>query len=173
MKVGVFRRQINVSQEYLALARSDEIAAEKLSQVDCYRQTCYFIIQSMEKYIRAKTFRLVRADLKFLRDENRNHSLDSAIDFLIKVISSDPIIQQQVSKQLTEHVLVNTKCNHLHNNLRYPEYFSKYDSYSMLDVGREDCQMLFDRLSSLKNFLNDIINFYRGKREICSTVASF
>lgn len=156
MKVGVFRRQINVSQEYLALARSDEIAAEKLSRVDCYRQACYLIIQSMEKYIRAKTFSLVRADLKFFRDENRNHSLDSAIDFLIKVISSDPIIQQQVSKQLTEYVLVNTKYNHLHNNLRYPAYFSKYDSYSMLDVGREDCQMLFDRLSSLKNFLNDI-----------------
>ncbi|WP_429168616.1 HEPN domain-containing protein [Aeromonas rivipollensis] len=156
MKVGSFRRQVNVSQEYLALARSDEVAAEKLSQVDCYRQACYFIIQSMEKYIRAKIFSLVRADVKYFRDENRNHSLDSAIDFLIKVISSDSIIQQQVSKQLAEYVLVNTKYNHLHNNLRYPAYFSKSDSYYILDVGREDYQTLFNRLSSLKHFLNDI-----------------
>ncbi|WP_373871738.1 hypothetical protein, partial [Aeromonas caviae] len=111
MKVGTFRRQVNVSKEYLDLARSDEIAAEKLSQVDCYRQACYFIIQSMEKYIRAKIFSLVNADVKYFRDENRNHSLDSAIDFLIKVISSDPIIQQQVSKQLAEYVLVDTKYN--------------------------------------------------------------
>lgn len=110
----------------------------------------------MEKYIRAKIFSLVRADVKYFRDENRNHSLDSAIDFLIKVISSDPIIQQQVSKQLAEYVLVDTKYNHLHNNLRYPAYFSKSDSYSMLDVSREDYQMLFNRLSSLKHFLNDI-----------------
>ena len=80
----------------------------------------------------------------------------SAIDFLIKVVSSDPITQQQVSKQLTEYVLVNTKYNHLHNSLRYPAYFQKYDSYSMLDVGREDYQMLCNRLSLLKSFLNDI-----------------
>ena len=156
MKVGTFRRQVNVSKEYLDLARSDEIAAEKLSQVDCYRQACYFIIQSMEKYIRAKIFSLVNADVKYFRDENRNHSLDSAIDFLIKVISSDPIIQQQVAKQLAEYVLVNTKYNHLHNNLRYPAYFEKHESYSMLDVSRTDYQILFDRLSSLKSFLNDI-----------------
>lgn len=44
MKVGTFRQRVNVSKEYFALARSDEIAAEKLSQVDCYRQACYFII---------------------------------------------------------------------------------------------------------------------------------
>lgn len=156
MKVGTFRQRVNVSKEYLALASSDEIAAEKLSQVDYYRQACYFIIQAMEKYIRAKIFSLVNADIKYFRDENRNHSLDSAIDFLIKVVSSDPITQQQVSKQLTEYVLVNTKYNHLHNNLRYPAYFQKYDSYSMLDVGREDYQMLCNRLSLLKSFLNDI-----------------
>lgn len=156
MRIGSFRKKVNASQEYFSLARSDEIAAEKLSQVECYRQACYFIIQSMEKYIRAKIFSLVRADVKYFRDENRNHSLDSAVDFLIKVISSDPIIQKQVSKQLAEYVLVNTKYNHLHNNLRYPAYFSKSESYSMLDVSREDYQMLFNRLSSLKHFLNDI-----------------
>lgn len=47
MKVGAFRWQINVSQEYLALARSDGVAAENLSQVDCYRQACYFITQEI------------------------------------------------------------------------------------------------------------------------------
>lgn len=156
MKVGTFRRQVNVSQEYLALARSDEIAAEKLSQVDCYRQACYFIIQAMEKYIRAKVFGIVNPKLGFFRDENRSHSLDSAIEFLVKVISSDPVIQQQVLKQLSEYVLGDTKYNHLHNNLRYPVYFSNLDSYSMLDVGRNDYNRLFERLSSLKHFLNDI-----------------
>ncbi|MFQ2616846.1 HEPN domain-containing protein [Aeromonas caviae] len=156
MRIGSFRKKVNASQEYLSLARSDEIAAEKLSQVECYRQACYFIIQAMEKYIRAKIFGIVNPKLGFFREENRSHSLDSAVEFLVKVISSDPVIQQQVLKQLSEYVLGDTKYNHLHNNLRYPVYFSNLDSYSMLYVGRDDYNRLFERLSSLKSFLNDI-----------------
>ncbi len=156
MKIGAFRKKVNASQEYLSLARSDEVAAQKLSQVDCYRQACYFIVQSMEKYIRAKIFGIVNPNLGFFIEENRSHSLDSAVEFLVKVISSDPVIQQQVSEQLSEYVLGDTKYNHLHNNLRYPIYFSNQDSYSILDVGRNDYQILFVRLSSLKRFLNDI-----------------
>lgn len=144
MKVGVFRRQVNVSQEYFTLARSDEIAAEKLSQVDCYGQACYLIIQAMDRYIRAKVFGIVNPKLGFFRYENRSHALDSAIEFLIKVISSDPVIQQQVLKQLSEYVLGGTKYNHLHNNLRYPVYFSNLNSYSILDAGRDDYNRLFE-----------------------------
>lgn len=91
MRIGSFRKKVNASQEYFSLARSDEIAAEKLSQVECYRQACYFIIQAMEKYIRAKIFGIVNPKLGFFREENRTHSLDSAVEFLVKVINSDPV----------------------------------------------------------------------------------
>ena len=101
-----------------------------------------------------KVFGIVNPKLGFFREENRSHSLDSAVEFLVKVISSDPVIQQQVLKQLSVYVLGDTKYNHLHNNLRYPVYFSNLDSYSMLDVSREGYQMLCNRLSLLKSFLN-------------------
>ncbi|MGL5039939.1 MAG: hypothetical protein ACRC6D_07420 [Aeromonas sp.] len=156
MFIGSFRREINTSQEYLSLARADEKAAEELNQASFHRQACYFIIQSMEKYIRSMIFSLVNSKLDFFRDENRNHSLDSAVEFLVKIISSDQIIQQQVLKQLSEHVLGGIKYNYLHNNLRYPNYSRKSNSYSMLEVEKKDYQQLSERLLALKNFLNDI-----------------
>jgi len=156
MRIGSFRKKVNASQEYFSLARSDEIVAEKLSQIECYRQACYFIIQAMEKYIRAKAFGIVNPKLGFFREENRSHSLDYTVEFIVKVISPDPVIQQQVLKKLSEYVLGDPKYNHLHDNIRYSFYFLNLDSYSMFDFSKDDYQGLFYRLSPLKDFLNDI-----------------
>lgn len=156
MHIGKLRYKVNVSSEFKALAKSDETAAEALASQGQYRQACYFIIQAMEKNIRHKVFTLVNPNIEYFRDRNRSHSLDDAADFLIEIISNDQVIQGQVSKQLKEHVLGDTRYNTLHNNLRYPWYFKKYDSYSVLEVNYEDYSRLKSRLDSLKIFLDDL-----------------
>ena len=156
MHIGKFRYKTNVSSEFMKLSIEDETAAETLAQNGQYRQACYFIIQAMEKYIRSKIFTLVNANIEYFRNRNRTHSLDSAVEFLIEIVSSDKVVQEQVSQQLNIHVLGNTQYGHLHNNLRYPAYFNKYNSYSILDVELDDFVKLKTRLHSLKKFLNDL-----------------
>lgn len=159
MHIGKLKHKINVSSEFLALAKADEAAADSLFEEKHFRQACYFMIQSMEKIIRAKIFTLVNPNLEYFRSRNRSHSLESAVEFLIEIVSTDKIIQEQISKQLNFHVLGNTRYEHLHNNLRYPSYSNKYNAYSVLEVGPEDFGTLKLRLESLKRFLNDLHKF--------------
>ncbi len=159
MSIGKFRHKINVSSEFAQLSRDDEAAADSLAEKGQLRQACYFIIQAMEKAIRAKIFTLVNPNIEYFRDRNRTHSLDSAVEFLIEIISTDKLVQKQVSLQLNTHVLGDTKYGHLHNNLRYPAYFKRYDSYSTLDVEVSDFEKLKTRLQLLRKFLNDLHKF--------------
>lgn len=154
--IGKFTHKINVSSTFLNLAQSDEKAAILLSQSGHYQQSCYFIIQSMEKHIRAKIFTLVNPNNDYFRARNQSHSLEDAVEFLIEIISTDELIKAQVSNQIKGYVLGDTNYKQLHNNLRYPTYFSKYDSYSSLSVAESDSRRLFERLDVLKNFLNDL-----------------
>jgi len=154
--IGKFRHRVNESDEFYHLAEEEEQAAVTLAQAGHYRQACYFLIQAMEKFIRAKIFSLVNPNLEYFRDRNRTHSLDAAVNFLVEVVSSDKVVQEQVFSQLNNHVLGNTKYRQLHNNLRYPTYFAKHDSYSMLDVQKCDFDVLSHRLLVLKKFLRDM-----------------
>jgi HEPN domain-containing protein len=159
MHIGNFNHKINVSTEFYQLSIEDESSANLLAKENKFRQACYFIIQAMEKAIRSKIFILVNPNIEYFRNRNRTHSIDSAIEFLIEIISNDKIIQNQVSKQLNFYVLGNTKYEYLHNNLRYPSYFKKYDSYSILNVGLKDFKELNKRLQLLRKFLNDLDKF--------------
>jgi len=157
--IGKFRHNINVALEFRSLSKADESVAEILAANEEYRHACYFIVQAMEKSIRAKIFNLVNPNIEYFRERNRTHSLESAVEFLIEIVSTNPLIQEQVSKQLNEYVLGNTQYNRLHNNLRYPTYFNRYDSYSILDVYDTDFKTLKSRLNSLNNFLADLHKF--------------
>ena len=159
MHIGNFNHKINVSTEFYQLSIEDESSANLLAKENKFRQACYFIIQAMEKAIRSKIFILVNPNIEYFRNRNKTHSIDSAIEFLIEIISNDKIIQNQVSKQLNFYVLGNTKYEYLHNNLRYPSYFKKYDSYSILNVGLKDFKELNKRLQLLRKFLNDLDKF--------------
>ena len=156
MHIGCFRHQINVSAEYANTSKSDEAAAQALAQLGHYRQACYFLIQAIEKAIRSKIFTLVNPNLEYFREKNKSHSIESAVSFLIDIIATDEIIKAQVSKQIYEHVLGGTHYSRLHNNLRYPAYFKKYDSYSMLDLVEKDYDFLKQRLNNMRLFLSDI-----------------
>ena len=159
MHIGKFRHKINVSSEFIELSKNDENASYLLAEKGMFRQACYLLIQAMEKAIRAKVFSLVNPNIEYFRERNRTHSLDSAVEFLIEIISTNNIIKKQVSEQLKKHVLGNTQYGHLHNNLRYPAYFKKYDSYSIIEVGKSDFELLSSRLQLLRKFLSDLHKF--------------
>ncbi|SFV63109.1 hypothetical protein MNB_SV-9-1074 [hydrothermal vent metagenome] len=159
MHIGKIRHKINVSSEFTELSKNDESAAYLLAEKGMFQQACYFLIQAMEKAIRAKIFSLVNPNIEYFRERNRTHSLDSAVEFLIEIISTDNMIKKQVSVQLQQHVLGNTKYGYLHNNLRYPTYFKKYNSYSVIEVGKSDFELLSNRLQLLRKFLSDLHKF--------------
>lgn len=157
MKIGEFKHHIDVAIEFMHLAKEDEEAASILEQSKKYRQATYFLIQAMEKHVRAKIFTLVNPNLEYFRERNRTHSLEDAISFLIEIIAkNNPIIEQQIKNQLHKHVIGDTAYNHLHNNVRYPVFFRKHNSYSILNVNLEDYSILKERFCSLKKFLNDL-----------------
>lgn len=159
MHIGTFRHQVDVASEFTKLSKEDEAAAAALAQSNYFRQACYFLIQAMEKSIRAKIFTLVNPNLEYFRNRNRSHSLDAAVEFLVEIISTEKVVQEQVYKQLSTYVLGNTKYNHLHNNLRYPTYFDRFDAYSTLDIDYKDYETLKKRLQSLRLFLVDLHRF--------------
>lgn len=155
-KIGTFKYNINVANSYQELATSDEAAAKLLLKHGEYRQSCYFTLQSMGKLIRAKIFTLVDAKNDYFRNENRSHSVEDAINFLVKVISADEIIKEQVKQQVTKYVLGDVKSNHLHNNLRYPIYFQRSNYYALLDITKSDAEILLERMELLKKFIVNI-----------------
>ncbi|MCB0139243.1 MAG: HEPN domain-containing protein [Caldilineaceae bacterium] len=154
--IGKFKHNISVASEYAALSKEDEAAANILATQKHYRQACILLVQAMEKAIRAKIFTLVNPNLDYFREKNKHHSLDAAVEFLIEIVSTDSVIKGQILAQLNTHVLENTQYNHLHNNLRYPSYFKRYDSYSLLEIQREDFNRLRNRLISLRKFLDEL-----------------
>lgn len=154
--LGKINYNINVSEGFRIQSISDERAANILFENGAYKQSSYYIIQAMEKLIRSKIFTLVDARNEYFRDRNRTHSLEDAADFLIDILGTNEVVKKQVSNQLYNFVLGDTKYNYLHNNLRYPFYSKKFNSYSSLDFEKSDANILLGRLGSLKKFLKDI-----------------
>lgn len=159
MHIGIFKHKINVASEFSQTSKEDEAAAEILAQAGKFQQACYFLIQAIEKCVRAKIFTLVNPNIEYFRERNRSHSVESAVEFLIEIISTNKTIQEQVLQQINLHVLGNTDYSRLHNNLRYPSYFKKYDSYSILETNQNDFNELKKRLSLLRKFLSDLHKF--------------
>jgi hypothetical protein len=156
MHIGKFKRNVSAASEYSMLSTQDEKAAAILAEHSHYRQACSLLLQAMEKSIRAKIFTLVNPNIEYFRDKNKHHSLDSAVEFLIEIVSTDPLIKEQILTQLTTHVLGKTRYGQLHNDLRYPKYFQNFDSYSLLETHQADFDMLQSRLTALRRFLAEL-----------------
>ena len=160
VRIGNYKHRIDVADGYARIATDDEQAALVLEVAGKYRQATYFLVQAMEKFVRAKIFSLVNPNIEYFRERNRSHSLEDAIEFLVEIVSkNNSTVEQQVKNQLHQHVLGDTQYNQLHNNVRYPIFLKKHDSYSILEVGMEDCAILKNRLASLKLFLNELHRF--------------
>lgn len=155
-KLGKIQHNIDASFEYEMLANGDEKAANSLRENGLYRQAIYFYIQAMEKQVRSKIFTLVSANIPYFREMNRHHSLEKAIEFLLHIISTDEGLKEQIRYQIHERTLGGIEFQKLHNNLRYPFYSHKYDSYSVVEYTKEDCEFIHNGLVSLKNYLSQL-----------------
>lgn len=156
MYIGKINHNINVADEYERLAKKDEEVAVLLKYNREYRHSIYFFVQAMEKYIRSKIFTLVNPNIEYFRKRNQNHSLTNAVDFLIEIISTDINVQNQIKNQLNSYVFENINFQLLHNNLRYPFYSSKFDSYSSLEFNLNDCEIIEKKLAALKVYLQQL-----------------
>lgn len=156
MKVGSPRHNVEAASEYKAQALSDEAAAVSLSHAKHYKQACYFILQAMEKQICSKIYSLVNPKLDFFRQKTRSHSIDDSVSFLVEIIGAgDANAMKHLLAHIEAHVLGGIKYRQLHNNLRYPFFSTRHDSYTAIDVGEGDYVWLFERLGQLKLYLKD------------------
>ncbi len=154
--IGKPNHNIDVSYEYYRLAKEDERVGLVLLEQGEYRHSMYFLVQAMEKYVRAKTFSIVNPLIPYFRERSRNHSVEDAVDFLVEVVTGDKLKREQMKKQIKDYVLGGIRYNHLHNNLRYPYYSERYSSYSCIQVSKSDNEIIAQKLHDLKKFISDM-----------------
>jgi len=78
------------------------------------------------------------------------------VSFLVEIIGAgDANAMKHLLAHIEAHVLGGIKYRQLHNNLRYPFFSTRHDSYTAIDVGEGDYVWLFERLGQLKLYLKD------------------
>ncbi len=147
---------INVADEYQRLAMADEEVGRFLLANQKYRHAVYCFVQAMEKHVRFKIFTLVNADLEYFRNRTRTHNVDDLLSFLVEIVSANPLVQEQIRNQLDRFVLEGVRFGKLHNDLRYPVYLERSQSYARLQVEKNDAELALQKLEKLKVFLLDI-----------------
>ena len=155
-RVGRLKRDVQVSAEYARLSREDEQAALELARAGLHRHACYFLIQSIEKAVRAEIFRLVNPNLEYFRERSRTHSVDEAVEFLLEILPQDAATKARLERQLADDVLKGLRFHHLHNDLRYPAYSRRFESYSGLSISKRDVEVLKICLSNMRSFLKTL-----------------
>jgi hypothetical protein len=156
MPFGRIRPAGQIVEEYLRLAREDEDTGRYLARSARHRHAIYFLVQSMEKYVRAKAFLFVDPTDRNVRDMYHNHSLDDALDLLIEVVAGDSYVKQQINQQIQDFLIEELRFEWIHNNLRYPFYLERVAAFQVLDVASKDSDFMIQRLDWLKRFLNDL-----------------
>ena len=155
--VGRFRGGVtDIASEYEELAKQDESAARSLHDHGMCRQAAYFAVQAMEKYSRAKIFRLVNATHECYRRRTETHNLDELLTFLVEIICADKLTRSHVTSLLNERVMSGLRFGQLHNDLRYPRYSERDGSYRILEVGSSDAGRALELLDLLKQFLGEL-----------------
>lgn len=156
MRSGTLCKVTNISYEYKIMAESDENVADLLKSQKKYRQAIYFYIQAMEKYLKCKIFTIVNPEIKYYIEENRHHSVEKSVSFLIDILATDERVKEQLTIQLRQYVLKSIRFNWLHNNLRYPEYNEKIGSYIKFDYSENDCNNIRESLTNMKVYLKEL-----------------
>ncbi len=122
-----------------------------------YNQSAYYYIQSMEKLIKSFICRKIDMTNDYYANKLRKlgHSLDSAVDFYIEIVSgNNELLRVQVSKQLKDIILKGIHFSTIHNSVRYPSY--KNGNYRITEMTQNDCIELQNIYNSLRTYINDI-----------------
>lgn len=142
--------------EYRTLAMHDERIAGILLNQGEFRHATYFLVQSMEKHVRATIYTRVNPQNPYYREKTRTHDVDELLEFLLEIIDVDDQVREALRQQLDAHVLSETRFGMLHNDLRYLKYIERNQSYAMLSVDMQDALHTRERLQLLKRFLGDM-----------------
>jgi HEPN domain-containing protein len=155
--IGQLRYNLSdIPGEYRTLAMHDERIAGILLNQGEYRHATYFLVQSMEKHVRATIYTRVDPNNAYYRERTRTHDVDALLTFLLEIIDVDDTVRATIQQQLDSHVLAETRFGTLHNDLRYLKYSDRHKSYSMLTVDMHDALHARERLQVLKRFLGDM-----------------
>lgn len=149
-----------MSDVYMRIAEEDEKAANILSQAGYYNQSVYYMIQSMEKYIKGLICKKVNVMNGYFETKlfKTGHSLDDSLDFLIEIMAGgDKLLEEHLKIQMKEEILENVKYSKLYNEVRYPGYKRHNQRYSILEISSKDYQEIHNTFSILKRFLDDLI----------------
>jgi len=160
--IGKLRHNLtDMATEYRHLAIEDENVGEILLKQGKFKHAVYFLVQAMEKHVRYKIFSLVNPTAEYFRERTRTHNLDELLNFLIEIVSSNAMVQDQVRNQLNKFVLGGIRFGKLHNDLRYPIFFTRRETYSLLEVSQTDAKIVLEKLQQLKTFLEEIDRLQR------------
>lgn len=158
-KKTLLHTSLDVANEYKEIAEKDLKAAQLLMSNGLYNEAYYYYIQSMEKNIKKRICEIIDVTNPFFADQMRDigHSLDDAIEFLLRVISgNNEVMYQQIKKQIVEKVLKEIRFSSVHNNVRYP-YFNRHKKeYIYLNITYDDCIEIQKMEKNLKVYLEEL-----------------
>ena len=148
---------------YFALAEDDEQAACQLKDAGHFRQSMYFAIQAMEKYLRYAIFSEISGNDAgesgvTYRERTWTHELDTLIGILLEVYTErigDDRVSEQIREQFDRLVLEGTRFGQLHNDVRYPRYSTRHSDYTLVEYDGTDVASLLRKLERLKRFVTD------------------
>lgn len=153
------KSSLDVANEYNTISEKNLKAARLLMKNEMYNEAYYYFIQSMEKSIKKKICEIIDVTNPYFAGQLKNlgHSLDNAVEFLLKLVSgNNSVLYEQIKKQIVAGVLLDIRFSSIHNNVRYP-YFSQYkNEYSFLYVTYNDCLEIEQMEKRLKKFLNEL-----------------
>lgn len=152
-----FKDGTEMKSEYMKLAINNQKAAELLKVQELYSESVYMYIQSMEKKIKSYICGIINVNLPYYADELRRigHSLSGSISFLIKILSrNNAVLEKQLEKQLLSDVFEEIFFSRLYNECRYPNYHSRTEQYSILNISLEDCKRIERIAEKLDKYLN-------------------
>ena len=149
----------DVANEYKKIAEQDLKAAQLLKDNGLYNEAYYYYIQSMEKSIKSRICEIVDVTNPFFANEMKRigHSLDAAIEFLLRLVSgNNEVLYQHIKKQILEDVLKEIRFSSLHNNVRYPYFNSYKNEYVYLNITSNDCNAIEQMEKNLKAFVESL-----------------
>lgn len=151
---------IDMADMFLSIAKEDERAADVLFQHGVYNQAIFFLIQSMEKYVKYLICEKINVFVPYYADKLKKsgHSIDAAIHFFVEIkAEGDTLIQEQLTQQI-QQIVQHTKFTGIYNAIRYPFYhnWQGKQSYTVLKMDKRDYVELKTMFDSLKMYLDQL-----------------
>lgn len=157
-KLKYINSGIDIADVFLQISKEDEEVAQNLYNIRHYNQAVYFLLQSMEKYVKYVICKKIDITNPYFANKIREtgHSIDASIDFLVEIIAgNDKNLKEQIGIQIRHTICRDIRFSMIHNAVRYPIYSSYHESYKTLLMSSEDYSELYRIYNVLKKSLKD------------------